>query len=227
MGGSEWLLAIIDLDIGKFDSGEEHYLKYLQIFLQSTTSPKGDSAIYYVYNGFLNIRKGRIDSVKVQLNRVKILLQELPSSSLFQTQYWYDCLNEELLLSEKDYEGAIGYFKKSKPMEIPEFQFPEVLLYNIPFYHDYLARAYIGLGKTDEAINEYERLITFNPNGNDRRLIHPKYHYFLAMLYEKKGLKDKAIEQYRKFLELWENADSIFPEPADAKKRLDNLLKHK
>jgi tetratricopeptide (TPR) repeat protein len=225
MAACDWLLALMEENIGEFDSGEKHYLKSLQIFLQDTLSPKDDSAAYYLYIGALNIRRGQIDSVKVQLDKVKTLMQEIQSSD-YQIQYWYDCLYEELLISEKDYNGTIEYIHKSKSMEIPDFSYPQVIVYNVPFEHDYLARAYIGLGKTDEAISEYEHLITLNPNGNDRRLIHPKYHYYLAMLYEKQELKDKAIEHYRKFLKLWKNADSIFPEPADARKRLDNLLRH-
>jgi tetratricopeptide (TPR) repeat protein len=107
--------------------------------------------------------------------------------------------------------------------ELPEFQWPQVLIYNIPFSRDYLARAYAGLGNTNEAIKEYERLITFDPAGTDRRLIYPKYHYNLAKLYDQAGQADKAIVQYRKFLDLWKNADPIYPEPVDARKRLEIL----
>ena len=47
----------------------------------------------------------------------------------------------------------------------------------------------------DKAIEEYERLTTFNPDSWERFLIHPEYHYELAKLYQEKGLKDKAIEE--------------------------------
>jgi tetratricopeptide (TPR) repeat protein len=93
--------------------------------------------------------------------------------------------------------------------------------------NDGLARAYYKAGQIDNAISEYEKLITYNPKGNDRYLIHPRYHYRLAILYEQKGLKDKATLQYKKFLELWGEADKNLPEPIDAKNRLRKLLEEK
>jgi len=122
-----------------------------------------------------------------------------------------------------EYDSVISYNHMIKSLEIPEFTYPQVLIYNVPLNRDYLARAYAGLGKSEEAISEYEKLITFDPDGTDRRLINPRYHYSLGMLYEKKGMKDKAIFQYQKFLELWKDADPVFSEPADARKRLNGL----
>ena len=78
-------------------------------------------------------------------------------------------------------------------------------------------------GELDKAIAEYQRLITFDPDSKERRLIHPKYHYSLTKLYQEKGSSIKAIEQYEKFLEIWKDADEDLPEPIDAKKRLAKL----
>lgn len=224
MAGVDWLSALMDLDLGKFNSAEDHYRKALRIFLMNSTLPQNDSAAYYVFIGSINnAKKGEYDSARWCLNKVNTLMQGIGEPAVFQVRYWYNCLDADLLLSEKDYSGAIQCMKNTKPPEVPTFGYPQVLIYNIPVQHDYLARAYAGLGMTDEAIAEYERLVTFNPDIKDRRLINPRYHYSLGMLYEKKGLKDKAIEQYRKFLEIWKDSDKIYPEPADARKRLQSL----
>jgi adenylate cyclase len=224
MAAVDWLSALMDMDISKYDSGKEHFIKAFQILLKNSTTPKTDSAAYYIFAGTLNIANGRIDSARWCMNKVNRLLKGMEESTIYQDLYWSDCLYEEILLSEKNYDSLIGFDEKSKLVVIPEFVFPQILIYNVPFEHDYLARAYEGLGQTDAAIREYEKLITFNPDGADRRLINPRYHYNLGRLYEKKGLKDKAIEQYRVFLDLWKDADPVFTEPADARKRLNSLV---
>jgi adenylate cyclase len=223
IAGVEWFSGLMDMDMGKYDSGKEHYLKAFQILLKNSTSPKNDSVAYYVFAGTFNIGKGRVDSARWCLDNMKRLMKEIEEPAVFQSRYWYDCLYQEILLSEKKYDSVINYTHLKKSMEIPEFTYPQVLIYNVPFNHDYRARAYASLGRTDEAIGEYEKLITFDPDGTDRRLINPRCHYSLGLLYEKKGMNDKAIEQYRKFLELWKDADPVFPEPGDARKRLERL----
>jgi len=51
--------------------------------------------------------------------------------------------------------------------------------------------------------------------------IHPLLGLILRL--EEKGEKAGAAEEYRKFLACWKDADPIFPEPADARKRLAGL----
>jgi tetratricopeptide (TPR) repeat protein len=93
---------------------------------------------------------------------------------------------------------------------------------NFPFNQDVLARAYAKLGNIDKAIEAYQKLLTFDPKGQDRRMQVPIYHYRLAKLYDAKGLKEQARAEYRKLLEDWKDADSGIPELTDANKRLDS-----
>jgi tetratricopeptide (TPR) repeat protein len=105
----------------------------------------------------------------------------------------------------------------------PDTSPPQLMIHNMPFEQDVLARAYQKVGNPDKAIETYRKLITFDPTSQDRRMHIPVYHYRLARLYERKGLKDEAAAQYRIFLDLWKDADAGIPELVDAKKRLAGL----
>jgi tetratricopeptide (TPR) repeat protein len=89
-------------------------------------------------------------------------------------------------------------------------------LWNIDAYEDCLANAYLELGRLDEAIAEYERILRLNPN-------YPLAQYHLGRAYERKGQHERARAAYERFLQIWKDADPDLPEVIDAKKRLTNL----
>jgi tetratricopeptide (TPR) repeat protein/DNA-binding winged helix-turn-helix (wHTH) protein len=77
-------------------------------------------------------------------------------------------------------------------------------------YEDCLANAYLELGRLDEAIAEYERLLRLNPN-------YPLAQYHLGQAYERKGDGERAREAYRNFMQIWKDADADIPEVINAK----------
>lgn len=83
-------------------------------------------------------------------------------------------------------------------------------------YEDCLANAYLRLRQFDEAIAEYQRILTINPN-------YPLAHYHLAVAYEGKGEPEHARASYEKFLQTWQRADSDLPQLISAKARLKDL----
>jgi tetratricopeptide (TPR) repeat protein/DNA-binding winged helix-turn-helix (wHTH) protein len=83
----------------------------------------------------------------------------------------------------------------------------------IDLYNDCLANAYLQTGHFDEAIQEYNRILSRNPN-------YPLAMYHLAQAYEAKGDKENARNSMRKFLETWPRADSDLPEIKQAKEML-------
>jgi len=99
---------------------------------------------------------------------------------------------------------AVEHFKaalKHRPME-----------WYIDAYEDCLANAYLELGRFDEAIAEYERILKLNPN-------YPLVHYHLAQAYERKGQQDQARAEHIRFLQVWKDADADIPEVVIAQKR--------
>lgn len=161
----------------------------------------------------VDLKQGRMDLAKSRLMEIGPVMPD-----------YAELLRGELLLAEGSPEKAITVCEKAPPWGIPYMSDTGGMLnYNLPLLKDTLARAYGQKGKLDEAIAEYERLITFHPYSRERRLIHPKYRYRLAQLYEEKGRLEKAAAQYKKFLEIWEEADQDLPELADAKSKLARI----
>ncbi len=180
------------------------------------------TAMHNLHLGLLDLKEGQIDSAKFRLAEMKALLPEI---NLFDARikYFYDLFYGELLLAEGFADEAIAVCENLSLTEIPYMHSWSLILYNTPLPTDVTARAYIKNGALNEAVSIYERLITFDPNGKERRLVQPKYHYRLAKLYEMTGKKDGAITQYEKFLEIWKDADEDLPERIDAQQKLAEL----
>lgn len=89
-------------------------------------------------------------------------------------------------------------------------------IWNIESYEDSLANAYLELGRIDEAIAEYQRILQLNPN-------YPLAHFNLARAFEQKGLKEEARTEYLNFLEIWNQADEDIPEIIAARKFVNRL----
>jgi tetratricopeptide (TPR) repeat protein len=85
--------------------------------------------------------------------------------------------------------------------------------WDIDSWEDCLGNAYLQLGRLDEAVAEYERILKLNPN-------YPLVHYHLAQAYERKGQRDQARSEYDQFLKKWKDADADVPEMIAAKKAL-------
>jgi tetratricopeptide (TPR) repeat protein/DNA-binding winged helix-turn-helix (wHTH) protein len=82
----------------------------------------------------------------------------------------------------------------------------------IDAFEDCLARGYLELGRLDEAIVEYERILRLNPN-------YPLAQYHLAQAYERQGKQDQARAAYERFLQIWKDADADLPEVITARQR--------
>jgi serine/threonine protein kinase/Tfp pilus assembly protein PilF len=230
VGNKEWIghihriLGWIYYDQGNYEFSREHFEKWLNLRKELNPSRTAYSLTCYdFYIGLVDLKEGQFDSARSKLNKIKSLLPDVTGDRNI-TEFYNDFLSGELLLAEDSVEEAISTSKKTSSMGAFSSMYPSRLLpHNFPFERDTLARAYLKNGEIDNAIAEYERLITFNPNVAERSLIHPRLYYKLARLYEQKGQNNKAIEHYEKFLDLWKDADPGMAEVEDATERLAQL----
>jgi eukaryotic-like serine/threonine-protein kinase len=223
---SDWLKAYIYYDRGETESGEKCFQIWLDYCEQSDRSNSiTHQAENDYYMGLVNLKLGRIDSTRLHLARMQESKSQIPAQWFNRRIFEYDLLSGETALAQGTPEKAISVFKKQDLQDVPDLGFPQIVIYNLPFQKDGLARAYRQAGKLTKAISEYERLILPQTGRQERYLIHPLYHHRLAWLYEQKGAPIKAIEQYQKFLLLWKDADKSWSEVRDAEARLNALKK--
>lgn len=176
-----------------------------------------------ILSGFISLKKGHLNYASQWLEEAKSFSNKVTPEMQERLKRFVNLLYSEILLAQNSPDQAMTAWENAQTTKIPIFQTDQLSIYNLPFLKDALAKAYVQKGELDKAIAEYERLITFDPDSRNRRLIHPLYHYRIAKLYEQKGWKGKAIEQYQTFLENWKDADKTLPEMKDAKSRLSKL----
>jgi tetratricopeptide (TPR) repeat protein len=91
-------------------------------------------------------------------------------------------------------------------------------------YRHWLANAYLQAGRLDEAVAEFEKLLTrYDSERAGSPVAAVKTYYLLGWAYEKSGWNKKAIEKYEEFLDIWKDADPGIEEVEDAKERLKRL----
>ena len=111
-------------------------------------------------------------------------------------------------LAENRNEDALASFREVQrcPRTIQE----------IDLLEDCLGDAYLKLGRLEEAIAEYRRVLS-------SLLSEPIVHFHLAQAYERKGLRQQSKAEYQSFLNIWSQADERLPELIAAKASLRTL----
>jgi serine/threonine protein kinase/tetratricopeptide (TPR) repeat protein len=224
----ELLEAWYCYDRGEYEKGRRLMQEYFD-FNKNYDPPaiRSNTTLLELYLALLDVRQGRIESAKQWLEKAAPLLAQTQSElggrdirGLQSTGIAW----AEIGLAGGKTEEVIAFMEKEFSLTSPEMNPLHLMMHNMPFEQDVLARAYRKAGNLDKAIEVYRKLLTFDPASQDRRIRIPVYHYRLGRLYEDKGLQDKAAEQYRVFLDLWKDADPGLPEVEDAKKRLAAII---
>jgi tetratricopeptide (TPR) repeat protein/DNA-binding winged helix-turn-helix (wHTH) protein len=215
-------LANACLQQGRYREAISHYQRYIQVMPAGPERERGYGGLCEVY-----LRMGQLDRAEEAANR-EVKRGTLPSWRhlvlALKRGEWakVDKLKEELFagppLSNRGSGGHLRFYyyhrgylrlKEGRAAEAIE-DFKEALKHRPPYwdtdtFEDCLANAYLELGQLDEAIAEYERVLSINPN-------YPLAHYHLAQAYERKGEGERARAEYERFLQTWQSADQDIPE---------------
>ena len=211
-------------ELGEFGLSEERLQEVFDVLLGAFPESMNWKGLHQFCFGLLKVKKGQIDDANSKLDTIKSIRTQLESpGGIISAKVRHNWLQSEILIAEGRPDEAIEIFQNIVYPPFPGLRIDSIVLDNMPFIRDTMVRAYLKKDDIDRAIAEYEKRIVFDPEGKERRLIHPKYHYLLGKLYEEKGEKAKAVEQYEVFLEFWKDADPGLPELEDAKKRLASL----
>ena len=181
-----------------------------------------DQSESLLLRGLIDIRNGDIDAAESRLNQWSHIHQKNAYIEIM-LQYHHDLLEIEVLLARGKINEAIRIGRKLEPPPLPRTYVSLMTDHIIPVPKDGLARAYYASGDMNQAIAEYQRLVTFDPKDPSKFLIDPRNYYKLGKLYEETGKIQPAIMKYERFLDLWKNADENLDEVVDARERLAKL----
>lgn len=217
------LMAFVFAEKGDFETAKAELQESKQIRLK--TNPQDSLNWKFAYNcilGFFAVKAKEINLAQRNLQIAKKTLDGIHFRGDDIYRYWLELLEGEIVLGNGDSKLAIQLLRQVVPPN-PYFRNTRPRLYILPIYRDGLARAYYAAGEVENAISEYKRLISFDPESKERFWIDPKYHYRLGILFDERGNNELAAEEYEKFTDFWQDADENLPELIDAKKRLNQL----
>jgi tetratricopeptide (TPR) repeat protein len=229
VAGCRWMEAWARYLLGEYTRSRECLGQSFEIASAVDRERSGFSLVLQVAYGLIDLREGLVDEAERRLDDVEAALPRVAAgdpNSAELAGFLSGLYRAEMCLAEGRIDECIAVCRELPLPRMPSMGKENLLIYNYPIERDVLARAYVAKGARADAIAEYERLTTFDPQGKDRRVIYPLFHYRLARLYEEEGTRDKAAKQYRKFLEICGDADPTVAEIAEARRRLASLAEY-
>jgi tetratricopeptide (TPR) repeat protein/DNA-binding winged helix-turn-helix (wHTH) protein len=194
------------------------YGSIAQVYLRGRKFAKAaeavDSEMRYepgaVWNSLLLAlsRNDQEKAAKLKAEFTKVLVQSgpYPARGSRTERRSYDYYLGTLALHERHPAEAVDHFRKALGHLPPSS--------GLDLYEDCLGKAYLELGRWDDAIQEFQRILHLNPN-------YPLAEYHIAQAYQQRGRIDQARTAYERFLQIWKGADPDIAEIVDAKRMLE------
>jgi tetratricopeptide (TPR) repeat protein len=209
-------------DLGEFARSRTELDKSSTLGWKENSCPDYSRGIWLGIEGLSDLMEGDILSARLKLTTIDSLIR-LPICMRAHLSSVRNVYLAEILFREGRFGDCINHCDSVNVPRIFVMAMGIPPLYNFPFLVDQRARSLEAKELIDEAIAEYRRLLTFDPDSDNRRLIHPLYHYRLARLCERAGMVSDAQDEYEVFLRQWNKADPDRAELEDAKNRIARL----
>jgi len=219
-----WLLALFYRLAGRLPEALKEAEEACRDCWEPSFSPR-DTAKYLHLRALVNLEMNRPAEFERQLEEIKAFSEQERFPKIMRT---YDHLLGLKELRENHLQKAIEYFSLGLDLSKPQIndRFQLMCL-------DSMAEAFMLQGRDLEARRNCDEIEAPGAKESWSGDIYARSFYRKAKCYEinwyqwpvaGNQAKMSAIEAYKKFLSLWENADPIFPEVEDARKRLAKLL---
>ena len=186
-----------------------------------SVSPRGAINCLHL-RALINLEMSRLDEFEKQAEEIKQFIEQERYPKLMRAYYHLLGLRE---LRQNHANKAVEYLSKATELTTPWTRdaYRTMCL-------DSLAEAYERLGNLVDALRSYDEISQNSAKESWLGDIYAKSFYKRAKLNEEwprpylsRSGRIKIIESYKKFLSLWGDADSIFPEVEDARRRLAKL----
>ncbi|MGE0127767.1 MAG: tetratricopeptide repeat protein [Blastocatellales bacterium] len=211
---------------GRFRAAREQYKRYIQIARDDNARARGFSCLAWVaakQKDWTQAAAAAREELRYNpasaWNALVLALERRDqaavaklSEAVFAPSV-YNFLNERGILRIWNYQRGYVALRQGRAEEaLQHFRAAlrhRAVEWNIDSFEDCLANAYLELGRLDEAIGEYERILKINPR-------YPLIAYHLGQIYERKGEMARARAAYEQFLQDWQGADADIPEARQA-----------
>jgi tetratricopeptide (TPR) repeat protein len=184
----------------------------------------------------ITLEMNRFEKFDKQVEEIKKFLDPdrfpPPRASFPRLMRVYYHLQGHRELQKNNYELAIRYFWKALDL-LSVLAAQDIDADHAKYFYS-LAEAYRRSGSIFDSFPMYEKVVLPTVSREFSGDLYAKSYYGMGLQWEQmirnlgtpadaQERRLKAIECYRKFLDLWKDADPIFPEIADAKSRLARL----